>query len=180
MWDAPLATCGRLVTAVVPALLPLQRVPWLWQQWGGEPEAGTRLIWTLWCWQPDQAVLPLMCGAAVGWGRWRGQLGLGSIPYLPGWQHRVRLQEGSVGQGHCPCALLGWTGAPGIWQGPTCCPQGGCDGPLLWAVFWAEPGCNTASPNPNTSLGGPSNTWGPRDAACPSQSLMLHRWGPEL
>lgn len=86
MWDSPLSTWGRRVTAVV---------PWLWQQQGGKPEAGTWFIWAFWCWQPV-----LSCGAAVGWGMWRDQLAqldLGSIPYLPGWQHRVRLWEGRVG-----------------------------------------------------------------------------------
>lgn len=128
------------------------------------------------------AAWPLMCGAAVGWGMWRdqlAQLSLGSIPYLPGWQHRVRLWEGKVGQGHCPCALLGWNGAPGILQGPTCCPQGGemvlCSGQCFGLTLAV-----TASPNPSTSMGGPPNTPGLWDTVAPSQSLMPHHRGPEL
>lgn len=71
-------------------------------QQGGEPEMGMWSIWALWCWQPDQAVLPPHVG------QWWDGAGRGVQEHPPpaGWRHGVRLQEGIVGQGTVPVYSL--------------------------------------------------------------------------
>lgn len=96
---------------------------------------------------------------------------------------------------HIPRLWWQWEGAPGWlnWGTPVLGAVHPSAGPSSWylsgpsllspglvAVFWADPGCNTESPNPSTSMGKPSSPLGLWDAVSPSLSLVPHCWGPEL